>query len=111
MILNIAKLINTSDELSANIIKEDTKDYEHEIRPLELYKPRSDHHQLLRLYHENTLQFRFCYAGDILYVGAWSSAYKDWVNKETVGLCDQRYQQLLTQPSELLERRFTKVKK
>lgn len=98
LILNLAKLINTSDELSTNIIKEDTKDIEHELRPPEMYRPRSDYHQLLRLYHENTLQFRFCYVGDIMYVSAWNSVYKEWGSKEIIKTCDTRYTEFLTEP-------------
>lgn len=62
-IVNVTKLINNinSDSLTYKILKDETKDYENELRKWSEFSFPSITNQLTRVYRENESLFRFTY--------------------------------------------------
>ena len=50
LIQKVVKTINNADDLSNNVIKSDTKDYDLEIKRLESFKPEGEIQQIMRVY-------------------------------------------------------------
>lgn len=76
-----SRIINNPDDVSVRIIREDMRDYDCGIKKIERYQIKSELEQLMRVYHQPGVFYRFCWANDLLYISSWSSIYKDWDNK------------------------------
>lgn len=71
-----ARIINNPDDVTNNIIRSGMQDYDCKIKTIDKFEIKSELEQLMRVYHEPGVFYRFCWVGPLLYISSWSSIYK-----------------------------------